>query len=370
MKVYQCFHKFSPHIPIFEEENKVNETDYSFAELRHLLLEDGYSSSYILKPAYQKDNPDYFFTIWDYKRLQFKWAEEKGLHTHDLDEIKLAQLEEFKPDIFYNHSPYYDQSFIDKVRQMPFMKVCWDAIISPLPSLHPGYDIRFSLFEPFVRYWNQKNLKAYILPPAFDPSWEAMHNTERDIDILFYGQYNRFYFSGRNKILSDLIRFAKKRGYKFHLHLMYRNQRVPLIQTRGWNRLTRIIPDPPRIIRNYALPPIHARELYRTIGRSKIVVNAFGNFNGLFLDNMRNYEAIGCGALLISQDGIYPEHFNQATDFLTFRNSQELFEKIDQVLASPDQGRDMAIRAFNKLKTCYSKEVQWNSFVSSVNGRS
>jgi spore maturation protein CgeB len=121
------------------------------------------------------------------------------------------------------------------------------------------------------------------------------------------------------------------------------------------------------LLRKNALPPIYGESLYDSIGNAKIVVNIFTNHNGLYKDNMRTYETIGCGALMIAQDGVFPKAFEPDVDFLTFRNSDELYEKIDYVLSLPDQGRSMALKARDKLMRTCSKEVQWNEFKQLIN---
>jgi spore maturation protein CgeB len=78
---------------------------------------------------------------------------------------------------------------------------------------------------------------------------------------------------------------------------------------------------------------------------------------------MRNYESTGCGAFLISEDGIYPDHFLPNKDFFTYRTTKELFEKIELVLSMPDQGAEIAKKTRDKLRKVYSKEEQWKSFV-------
>jgi len=82
---------------------------------------------------------------------------------------------------------------------------------------------------------------------------------------------------------------------------------------------------------------------------------------------MRNYESTGCGAFLISEEGIYPDHFIHNTDFYTYRSSNELFEKIEQILSLPDQGHAMTETTREKLKLIYSKENQWSAFIEAVN---
>ena len=367
MKVYQCFHKYSPHINYFEERYKPIENNLSFKEWRNLLIKDGFASCNILQPAIEGKSEEVFYSMWDYENLQFKWASENGLKTRNLDEIKLAQIEEYNPDVFYNFSPYYDGEFIRKIPDNKMIKICWDSIITRRPAFHEKYDFRFSLFEPFVKYWNQHGFKSYILSPAFVNSWNELNRKQKDIDILFYGQFQNYFFSDRNSILVELAKWSKQKGYVFNFHLQLPNSRRPLINKKGLRKWTRWMPVAPKIIMDNSLSPIYGRQLYETIARSRIVINGFGNFNGLYKENMRNYESIGCGAFLISEDGIYPEHFVQNKDFLTYRNTSELFDKIEQILTLQDKGLEWTERSWNKLKKVYSKEKQWNSFVEAVN---
>ena len=176
VKVFQCIHKYGPHIPYFERKYDIDKKELSFLELRNLLLQDGYAATYILKPVLDGKHELVFFTLWDYERLQFKWAEEQGLSTKDLDEIKMAQIEAFQPDVFYNHSPRYDGNFINRLNGYKNLKkICWDAIITKYPYLHERYDYRLTLFEPFIDYWRNKGLKTHRLSPAYWSGWEN-HN--------------------------------------------------------------------------------------------------------------------------------------------------------------------------------------------------
>ncbi len=371
MKVYQCIRAYDPYLPAFEKKYRINENNFSFSELRRLLIKDGFAGTYILKPAFEENNDAVFFTFWNYKILQYKWAEENGLKSQNLDEIRLAQIEAVKPDVYYNFSTYYDNNtLLEGITNTNMIKVCWDATINSfIPPLHEKYDIRLSLFEPYVKYWNQHGYKSFVLPPAFPDSWEGLTREQKDIDILFYGQIIDHFFSDRNKILEELINWNKKKGYNLKVHVQIPKQKKPLLNVRGLRRFANWMPAASRSIREKALPPIYGQELYETISKSKIVINAFGNFNGSFKENMRNYETTGCGAVLISEDGIYPNHFIPGNDFFTYKNTPELFDKIEHVLSLPDQGFELGQNTRNKLKKIYSKQEQWDLFVNFVNTR-
>ncbi|MBP7508042.1 MAG: glycosyltransferase [Prolixibacteraceae bacterium] len=370
MKVFQCLHKYPPHIPVFEKNNNIESSDLSFNELRDLVIKDGYASTYILKPALEGHHEQVFYTIWDYERLQYKWAEENGLKTRNLDEIKLAQIEEFNPDVFYNHSPRYDNDFVKKLsNRRNLKKVCWDAIITKYPSLHEWYNLRLTLFYPFVKYWLSRNLASDILQPAYSPIWNNYSNQERIIDILFYGQFAPFYFDTRSKLVTELIGWSLKSDFKMHFHLDFnldyflREKHYKLL---GKTFYTKRFSDIPKVVLKNSLPPVYGSDLYSVIAKSKIVINAFTDNNGLFTDNMRTYESIGLGALMIGEDGIYPDFLEPDRDFLTYKSLDELIEKIEYALSLSDQGREMAIRAQQKLINTCSKEKQWNRFCQLV----
>jgi len=367
MKVFQCIHKYPPHIPVFEKNNNIELRDLSFNELRELLIKDGYASTYILTPALEGKHEQVFFTLWDYERLQHKWAEENGLRTRNLEEIKLAQIEAFKPDVFYNHSPRYDNHFIEKLKNKKGLrKVCWDAIITNYPWLHENYDLRVTLFEPFVKYWKQKGLNASLLRPAVSSTWGQFNSSDREIDVLFYGQFSDFFFSARNQIIIKLLEWQKNNNYDVRVHLQRYSKKLPLFNVRVIRRFTKWVDKTPKQIKKFSLPPLYGTDLYQAIGNSKIVINSFTNFNGLFKDNMRNYEATGLGALMISEDGIYPDFLEPGHDFLTYRDAKELIEKIEYALSLPDHGREMAIRAQKKLVNTCTKEKQWKQFCELV----
>ena len=365
MKLFQCIHRYPPHIPGFEKRYQIREKGYSFDQIVQLLLKDGYASTYILNPEHiPESDHELFFTIWDYEYLQHQWASENGLKTKNLDEIKLAQLEAFQPDVFYNHSPRYDNNFIEKLpKNSPYKKICWDAVVSKYPPLHEAYEARLTLLRNFVDYWTSKGLYSAILRPSFIHYWDDMDTSERPIDILFYGQYLDIYYNRRNERIQNLLKWLEDKPYNAKIHLQYAEGRKPLINKRIWRRLTRFIKSPPKIVREMSLPPIYGDDLYTAIGHSKIVLNWFGDYNGLYHDNMRNFETMSGGALLISEDGIYPKGLIPEDDFLIFRDTDEMFSKIDFALSLPDQGRSIAERTRGKVKSQFSKSRQWNSFM-------
>lgn len=254
MKIYQCIHKYPAHIPGFEERAGVSD-GISFAALRRELLADGYASTYILQPALEERPEEVFFTVWDYERLQWKWAEEHGLKTRDLDEIKLAQIEEFQPDVFYNMSPFCDRDFIKRLgKRNGRIDVCWNAFIrGPRPWTFDGYEGHVSLHQPYVEDWREQGLNALELQPAIPKAWDGFESAAKDLEVLFYGQCFSGIFDNRMRILDDLMRQGLASRHEVRLHLSFPDSRWAA-RIPGFARLLRFLTfaqSPSRLVRKH-----------------------------------------------------------------------------------------------------------------------
>jgi spore maturation protein CgeB len=373
MKIYQCIHKYPPHIPIFEKKYGIaGRKDLTFEELRQLVIEDGYASSYILHPALEGKTDEVFYTIWDYERLQHLWAKENGLITNDLTEIKLAQVEEYAPDVIYDFSAFVDRDFVRKLpRKSTVLKCCWYSLINnEKPEMLPDYDVRISLHKPYINYWREKSKYAFELQAAIPHQWNKYCCRDRSVDILFYGQYFESLFSHRNQLVNELMHYVQNTDLNVNIHLQYNLQRkiiVPIFMPglRRINKFGRII-YPSKFVRQYAKNGIYGDDLYSSIEKSKIVINAYGDYNVEYKSNMRLFESIGCGAFLISEEGNYPEGFIPGVDFYTYTDTKSLFTQIDKVLSDWPAHSKIAENTRLKITNLYSKGKQWERFKEHV----
>jgi len=361
VRIYQCIHKYGPHIPLFEKKYGVTD-DIGFETLRSLILDDGYASTYVLLPALEDKNDEVFFTVWDYERLQWAWARENGLSTTDLDEIKFAQIEELRPDVFYNFSAFADGEFINRLgKKENRIDVCWNALIEKEPRTFFEYDGHISLHRPFVEQWRGMGLAACELQPAIPPRWGHRATPNRTIDVLFYGQYERRLHNSTNSVVDALIDFKKRRQSDIRCHLEYWEQRPAVFPNFRWPRWP-IVTFPPKAVRQSANRPLYGESLYDAISRSRIVVNRYADYSQDFKSNMRLFEAIGLGAFLISEEGNYPDGFEPGIDFYTYGSIPELIAQIERVLADWPRHSEAARRSQRKISALYNKERQWNEF--------
>ena len=368
MRIYQTIHKYAPHIPLFEKRNNINDKiDVSFAELQKLILEDGYASSYILLPALEGKTDQVFFTLWDYERLQYLWAKEHGLNSRDLSVIKHAQIDWYKPDVFYNHSAFCDNYFLNKHRiDQNILKICWYGVIQKEPSIFQQYDIHLTLHRPYIKKWAEAGLKSYELQPGFDRRLEKYDSNDKPIDFLFYGQYWHEFFKNRNKLLDQLLEYSLNCKFNIKIHLQISDLKKPYLNIPFFRRFKRDTAHS-IFVTTHSSPPLYGQLLYEATGKTKFVINAYTDNNQNFKSNMRLFESLNCGSLLISEEGNYPDGFEPNKNFIPYKNSRDLFSNIPKFIDNYLSLKESMYPYIKEVKSMYSKQNQWEQFKKIVN---
>lgn len=358
MKVFQILHRYDPYIPYFE--NKYDVEDLSYEEHRKLLIQDRFYGLHLLEPCLDV-NSNSFYTMWNYEKLQLKWAREKGWNETDLKEIIYAQIEDKKPDVFYSGSPtLFSNEEVSNRIPSSIIKLTWCA--SPIFEVEKFEAYRSRLTNvPFHLEDNKKGVfRTDMFQPAYDPVMaEFETNEERPIDVFFYGQYASQYFKQRNELIDQLLNFKQKSNLNIEIALQYKLEKVPVNIPFFWRYFKKT--EPNKLVRNSA-KPLYGLDLYKKISQSKIVFNAGVDFSKEYKVNMRNFEVLGCGTHLLSDVGIYPDHFESNKHFSTYTKFDECAEQIDFLIRNPKQRIEMAMAGNKMIKEKYSKNNQWKAF--------
>jgi Glycosyl transferases group 1 len=181
--------------------------------------------------------------------------------------------------------------------------------------------------------------------------------TERPIDVLFVGGYSRHHRQ-RAIILESVAALRHNLSVAFHLDRsrMTRLAETPL----GWaGPLARH--RRPAAIRAVSKEPVFGRQLYAALGQAKIVLNGAVDMAGSDRGNMRCWEAMGCGALLLSDSGSYPSGMKPGKNFLTYRDATDAVQKIIETLNSSVKSA-VPCFAHKMISTHFSKNAQWLAF--------
>jgi len=330
-----------------------------YAEQMSALLADRYGNSHILQPVLD-DAEHARYIVADATFAQRAWAREKGMPANTKPQsIVLAQIEEHRSEVLYNITPIlYGPAFLKRLPSCVRTSVCWRA--APLNGAElDAFDLRLSNFPPALEEWRRKGQRAAFFEPSHDPvASEYATNASRSIDIAFVGSYGRHHVT-RNRLLQRVAELVRERRVQFHF-AMSRS-----------TRYVNALPFIPRLFPYLALPDalrrvsrreVYGRAMYELFGRAKIVVNAAIDMASQFRGNMRCWEAMGCGAVMLSDDGVYPSGMRPGLDFVTYRDADDALDRIDAILADYDAWRPMAERAVATMESCYSKKRQWESF--------
>jgi hypothetical protein len=287
------------------------------------------------------------------------WAKEQGMPANSsLPDILIAQIEHHRTEVFYNLDPIkYGDSFIRRLPGSVKKKICWRAAPSGNADLS-GYDLVLGNFPTILESWRQKGCRTAFFLPALDPEMQKYGLGDRPIDVLFIGTYSRHH-THRAETLEQVAELAATNEIVYGLD----DSRL----TRLADSYFGLLPPlrkyrRPRAIVKIAKPPVFGRSLYELIGKSKTVLNGAIDMAGPDRGNMRCFEAMGCGALLVSDAGWYPEGMIPNETILVYKSPGHAKRVITDALNDAAGSADLARRGRKEVESTYTKQSQWNSF--------
>lgn len=331
----------------------------SFAQATEVFLADRFGATHFLKPVLD-GNSDAFFTNGDDPIAQRMWAIENGLKPDTpLDEILLAQVEHHRTEVFYNLDPMrYGNAFLTRLPGHVRRTIAWRAA----PSAGGDFlkhDAIVNNFPGLLAEYRAQGTRAEYLAPAHDPVMDSYAaRIDRPIDVLFVGTYSRHH-STRALLLEAVARLRGEMTVAMHIDR---------------SRFTWLAESPlgiigplakhkrPRDVRAVAHPPVFGRDLYSALSSARIVINGAIDMAGGERGNMRVWEALGCGAAMVSDAGRYPDEIEAGRDFQIYATPEEAVALIRALQADPARCAAIADAGHATIASRYSKARQWHRF--------
>ncbi|MBG0799954.1 glycosyltransferase [Methylocystis sp. H4A] len=332
----------------------------SFADQRRIVLADRYGASHLLKPVLDEDSQS-FFTNGDDQNLQRAWAREQGMRSDaSIEEVLLSQIEAHRTEVFYNLDPVrYPSSFIQKLPGCVKHAIAWRAAPSGSADFS-AYDLIVSNFPSINESYRKIGWRTAYFAPAHDPEMDAYaRSIERPVDVVFIGSYSRNHRQ-RAGVLEAVAKLRDRYDIVYHIDSSSKFLRLaesPMGAIGPLRKYRR-----PSDIRAVEAPPVFGRDLYACLSRAKIVINGAIDMAGADRGNMRCWEAMGCGVLLLSDAGNYPEGMSQGKTMATYSSIDEAVAAVKKFLAVPSAAADLAAAGYAMIREHYSKERQWQAF--------
>jgi len=331
----------------------------TFAEHMDGLLADRYGAMHVLEPVLLRQ-PEAFFANGDHPQVQKMWAREQGMPDKATrEDILLAQIEHHRTEVFYNTDPVpFPSSFLKRLPGSVKHRIGWRAAPSGAADFS-AYDLMVCNFPGVLLGYRAAGLRAAYFAPAFDPEMAPYAaNTERPIDILFVGGFSRHHHR-RAGLLEAVAGLSPERKVVVHLD----SSRLTRWAESTLGRL--LLPSSlrrPDALSRLAGASVFGRSLYAVLSRTKIVVNAAIDMAGDDRGNIRCFEAMGTGALLLSDAGRYPEGMTDGQTIVTYADADDLLLKARRLLDDPGRLGVIAKRGHETFRRLYSKAAQWAAF--------
>jgi hypothetical protein len=331
----------------------------TFTDQMAVFLNFRESAAHILLPVDQRAEWA-FFTNGDDEDVQRVWAREHGLNSRaSLDEILKAQIEEHRADVFYNlDATGWGADFIKNLPGCVRAVIAWHA--APLRNVSfSAYDLVVCNFPSILAAIREQGCRTEYFFPAFDPvlaPYAARQN--RPIDVLFVGGYSRHH-KRRAAVLESVAQLNSEYNIVYHLD----RSRLCLLAESPLGRFLPLAQHRrPSAIRKISRASIFGRDYYEELSAAKIVLNGSIDMAGADRGNMRCFEAIGGGSLLLSDDGNYPEGMMDGQTIATYNSPEQAVSQIRTLLEDSERRLAVARAGHEMVSKLYSKEAQWKRF--------
>jgi len=249
-----------------------------------------------------------------------------------LHHILEAQIEAYSPDVLY----FQDLNFVPPetlARFRTYANVIAGQIASPLPTtevLH-SYDIIFSSLPNQVAHIESLGIPAEFLAIGFDTRvLKEVAAKGRDLPLTFVGG-----ISEHHSTTERLLRTA--------------NLHCPPISIFGYGRR-----QLSRDLRGRHFGERWGTDMYRVLLRSQITLNRHIDVAEGYSNNMRLFEATGCGALLVTDNGKNLRDYFSSYEVLSYSDPEAIASLICWARQEPEQAKAMAERAQQRTLTEHS----------------
>ena len=264
-------------------------------------------------------------TIINCDPLQDAWARENGFQGSGIV-VALEQIVRMQPDIAYFQDMHMmSAEFLTAIR--PHVKFIVGQIASPMHHIPLScYDIIFSSFPHFTERFRAKGISAYYQPLAFEErvlqTFRTKSFEQRTVELSFIGGVTPDH-SGRYQLLETLA------------------NATPL---EVWGYGAEALPsDSPLTARHRG--QVWGKDMFARLADSKITINKHIDVAENNANNMRLFEATGCGALLITdyKDNI-SDLFEIGREVVCYRDAEECLELVNYYLSNPEEAKQIAAR--------------------------
>jgi len=244
--------------------------------------------------------------------------------------VMTAQIEAFQPDVILNQAMHFIGA--ESLRSLVGKRcLLVGQIAAPWhwPEDDLAYDLIVTSLPNFVRQFERRGIRTFYNQLGFAPNvLSSVPQTQRDLAVTFVGTLSSHH--------AERIRLLENLAKRTSLNI--------------WGMgIEEVSEDSP--IRDCYRGQAWGREMFGIFRRSQIVINQHIGIAGDFANNMRLYEATGCGAALVTDRKVnLQELFNVGSEVVDYGDPAECLARIEGLLDEPS--RCAEIGAKGQARTC------------------
>ncbi|MDQ3828203.1 MAG: glycosyltransferase [Candidatus Tectomicrobia bacterium] len=238
-----------------------------------------------------------------------------------LYKILEAQIRHYNPDVLLNFevgmvSSEFLRTMRRELGKTLRLVIGWGSAVSAsYQEDWSVYDLMLVPQEGMATYFQGKGVRTELIRHAFEPRvLSVIGAPERTIPVSFAGiMHNRVSYKTRRELLE---RLCTELGGDMSM----------------WAPALGDLP-PASAIRQRHQGEAWAREFYRVLARSNIVVNCHGDLEGRYAANIRLFEATGMGALVVTDwKENLPRLFEPGKEVVAYRHAEECVDLVHYYL--------------------------------------
>jgi spore maturation protein CgeB len=246
--------------------------------------------------------------------------------------VMIAQIEAFRPDVILNQAMHFVGA--GSLRSLAGKRcLLVGQIAAPWhgPEDDLGYDLIVTSLPNFVRQFESRGIKTLYNQLGFAPNVLAnVPEGERDLAVTFVGT-----LSAHHAERIGLLEYLAERT-RLHVWGM------------GIEELSDQSP-----IRRCHRGQAWGAGMFSIFRRSQIVINQHIGVAGAFANNMRLYEATGCGATLVTdRKSNLQELFDVGSEVVDYSDPTECLARVEELINEP--ARCAEIGRKGQVRTCSS----------------
>jgi hypothetical protein len=297
--------------------------DRSYEEQWQALMDTHFGTADAYSHFLVADGHDAHEIVVDCAPLQTAWAREHGLENAAGEQILLAQVEDYRPDVVYlqNLHVLSDATMVALRTSGAFVA---GQIASEAPSDERlrMFDLLLTSFPHFVERFRTLGVAAEYFRIGFDPRvLDDLGELPPEHPVVFVGALNGLRHRAGNRMLARAARDLPVQFWGYDL--------------RGW--------PPWSPLRRRYNGEAWGIDMFRLLASARTVLNRHIAAAGQYANNMRLYEATGVGSLLVTDAKTnLAELFEPGSEVVTYASADELVTQVRRLLADEDERRVIA----------------------------